>query len=185
MLSPSVNASATAMEVHVTPHSRHDELEIDQDIAFQQREWRAQRIGRFGLLVVIVLAVAGAFGAGPLSSATLRTPDGRLELDYSRIARHRSPEPLRIRIVPPAADTSVDLWINREYLHGLAVQRISPDPVRVTSDNERLVYRFGIANASRPAEVVFQVDADALWMRRGAIGFVGGDSITFRQFVLP
>ncbi len=170
----------------MTPTTRHDDLELDADIAFQRREWRAQRIGRFALLGVIIMALVGVFGSGPLSSVTARTTDGRLEVNYHRIARHGSPEPLRIRITPTVAtDSVVDLWISQEYLHGLAVQWISPDPVHVAAGNDRLTYRFQLLKASRFADLVFQVDADKLWMRRGAIGLVGGDSIRFRQFVFP
>jgi hypothetical protein len=172
--------------VHVTPTKRRNDLEIEHDMRFQRREWRAQRIGRFALLGVIIMALAGVFGSGPLSSVTRRTADGLLEVHYHRIARHGSPEPLRIRITPVVAtDSVVDIWISQEYLHGLAVRWISPDPVDVAAGNDRLTYRFQLLKGSRVADLIFQVDADRLWMRRGAIGRVGGDSIRFRQFVFP
>ena len=169
----------------MTPRSHDDGLEIDQDPAFQRREWRAQRIGRFALLAIILMAMAGVFGSGPLSSATASTRDGRLELDYHRIARHRSPESLRIRVVSSPTDSVIQLWISREYLHGLAVHWISPEPAHVVADSDHLTYHFPIASGARTMEIVFQVDADALWLRHGAIGFVGADSVSFRQFVLP
>ena len=170
----------------MTPDRRHDGPEIEQDEAFQRREWRAQRIGRFVLLGIIILALAGAFGSGPLSSATVRTADRRLEADYHRIARHRSPAPLRVRVLPAAArDSIIDVWISQSYVHGLTVHSISPNPVVVAGGDDRLIYRFRLVGASRGMEIIFQADADDLWMRRGAIGLVGGDSIRFRQFVFP
>lgn len=166
------------------PH--HGDLEIDQDIAFQQREWRAQRVGRIAMLAIILAALAGVFGAGPVSSASVRTPDGRLRLEYDRIARHGAPEPLRVHVGPRASgDSVIDLWIDQRYMHGLVVRGISPEPTQVWAGDQRLVYRFHLADPSRAADIVFQVDADKLWSRRGAMGLVNGDSIRFRQFVLP
>ncbi len=170
----------------MTKRPRSGELEIDQDPDFQRREWKMQRVGRVVLLAIILATLVGVFGAGPISTATVRSPDGRLEVAYNRMARHAAPDPLRIRLAPgTAVDSLVDLWIDQRYVHGLVVRELSPEPIQMRAGEERLIYRFRIADPSRAADIVIHADADKLWLRRGAIGLVNGDSVRLRQFVFP
>ena len=165
---------------------RHGDLEIEQDPVFQRRDWRMQRIGRIAMLGFVLAALAGVFGAGPVARASARSSDGRLEVGYNRIARHGAPEPLRVRVAPsPAGDSIIDLWIDQQYAHGLLLHGVSPEPVEMRAGETRLVYRFRVVDPSRPADIIFDAEAGRLWGRRGTVGLVNGDSVRFRQFVLP
>ena len=173
-------------EVQMTTVPRYGDIEVDQDLEFQRRDWRAQRIGRIGLMAIVVAGLAGAFGGGPFGQATAQSPDGKLQVAYDRIARHASSQRLAVHISPRASgDSVVDLWIDQEFMHGLIVGEISPQPVQTRAGDQRLIYRFHLADPSRSADVVFQADAHRLWRRRGVIGIVNGDSVQLRQFVLP
>lgn len=66
-------------------------LEIEQARRFQWREWQTLRVGRFLLLAVLVLAVIGLFGAGPISSTSSST-DGALEVDIQHLGRRTAVE---------------------------------------------------------------------------------------------
>ena len=170
----------------MTAVPRHGDIEIDQDPEFQQRDWRVQRVGRIAMAVILIAALAGAFGDGVLSSRTVRTADGRLAVEYDRIARHGAPQPLRVHVAARApGDSIVDVWIAQQYVHGIVMREISPPPAETWAGGERLVYRFRLADLPRTAVIVFQADANDLWNRSGAIGLVNGDSVRFRQFVLP
>ena len=170
----------------MTTVPRYGDIEVDQDLDFQRRDWRAQRVGRIAMGALVVAALFGAFGDGPLSSARVRSSDGLLQVDYDRIVRHSASQRLQVHVGPRTpGDSVVDLWIAQDYMHGLKVGEISPEPVQTRAGDQRLIYRFHLADPSRAADVVFQVDADRLWSRRGAIGLVNGDSVPLRQFVLP
>ena len=170
----------------MTTVPRHGDIEIDQDQTFQQRDWRAQRIGRIAMALVVVAALAGTFGDGVLSSRTARTDDGRLEVEYDRVARHGAPQPLRVHVAARApGDSIVDLWIDQRYVYGLVMREISPPPAETWAGGERLIYRFRLTDLPRTAVIVFQAEASELWSRSGAVGLVNGDSVRFRQFVLP
>ena len=175
-----------APSVRMPTVPRHGDLEIDQDIDFQRREWRAQRIGRGVLFVIVLAALAGVFGGGPLATASVRTPDGRLRVEYDRIARHGAPTPLRVHVAPPASgDSVIGVWIDQAYMHGVILRGISPEPTEGQAGDQRLVYRFRLSDPSRAADIIFQVDGHELWSRHGAMGLVNGDSVRLRQFVLP
>jgi hypothetical protein len=172
--------------VQMTTVPRYGDIEVDQDLEFQRRDWRAQRIGRMVLIAIVVAALAGAFGGGPIRPSSVQSPDGKIRVDYERIARHASSQRLRVHIGPRApGDSVVDLWIDQEFMHGLTIGEISPQPVQTRAGDQRLIYRFHLADPSRSADVVFQADADKLWARHGVIGIVSGDSVQLRQFVLP
>jgi hypothetical protein len=173
-------------EVHMTKVPRHGDLEITQDLEFQRRDWRAQRIGWGIMLLLIVAAIAGVFGHGPVAKHRVRTLDGRLEVQYDRIIRHASEIPLRLRILPaPVRDTLVEVWISNAFIRGLIIERIEPEPLEEHVAEDGLLYRFRVADPSRPSDIVFHVEPDQLWRRRGAIGLVAGDTVRFTQYVLP
>jgi hypothetical protein len=65
--------------------SRSSQLQIDEDLAFQRREWKIQRVGWGAMALVIIAALLGVFGTGPLSNATLEREGLRLE--YERFCR--------------------------------------------------------------------------------------------------
>src|SRR5688500_20094126 len=122
----------------MTTHPRANELEIEQDLDFQHREWRWQRAGRVVLLAIILGALAGLFGAGPVSSTSARSADRRLEVRYSRVARHAAAEPLRIRFAAgTASDSIVELWIDQRYVHGLVIRELSPEPIQMRAGETR------------------------------------------------
>jgi hypothetical protein len=170
----------------MTTVPRHGDIEIDLDEVFQRRDQRAQRIGRVAMALVVAGGLAGVFGGGLLSGSSVRAADGRVSVEYDRVARHGAQQPLRIHIEPRApGDSTVDLWIDQRYMHGLVVREISPAPAESRAGDRRLIYRFRLADPSRSATFVFQAEADELWLRHGAVGIVNGDSVRFRQFVLP
>ncbi len=170
----------------MTTVPRHGDIEIDHDVHFQRRDWRAQRIGRIMMFLILAAAIAGAFGDGPLSTRRDRSANGRLEVEYDRVARHGAPYPLRLNISADAVgDSTVDIWIDQQYVQGLVMREISPSPTETWAGGERLIYRFNLAEIPKPVVIVFHADADKRWSRSGAVGIVRGDSVRFRQFVLP
>ena len=53
---------------------RVGDLELNQDLAFQYREWAVQRGSRWVLAVFVIAAALGAFGGGPLTHARAGAP---------------------------------------------------------------------------------------------------------------
>ncbi len=54
---------------------------VEEDIGFQRKVWRFERIGWYALLLIIVLTLAGVFSKGPLSSKHAVSTDGNLSAD--------------------------------------------------------------------------------------------------------
>jgi hypothetical protein len=98
----------------MTKSSRDDGLQITEDLDFQHRIWKLQRIGWAVMVLLILAAVLGLFGRGILSRAVVTDAQGQLSVEYSRFARFQAPVELVVRI-QHAADEAPSFWISREY----------------------------------------------------------------------
>lgn len=167
------------------------DLTIDQDLNFERRSWRLQRVAWVIGTLVLIAALAGVFGHGPMSDASVESSDGALRLDYSRLTRSQSPSDLNFEIGPtaPRQGGQARLWIDRAFLNGSRIDRITPEPAEVATRGDRMVYTFH-APEGATAHVRFHLDVESLGSRAGAAGLLAADgsdgpSISFRQFVYP
>ncbi len=166
--------------------TRVGDLEVDQDLDFQVRDWRAQSLGRWLLVIILGAALVGAFGQGWLSDARIESADAKLALHYERITRHSAEALLRFELRGlTAADTVVDLWIDQGYVRGLRIRAVTPEPALVRVGSDRLTYRFRIESAGGTAAITLHTEPIALWRRRGEAGIAGGPSMHFGQLILP
>jgi hypothetical protein len=170
---------------------RLGDLEIDQDLTFQQREWIGERIGWAVLVLIILAASLGLLGAGPFSRATAEAP-GRLRVEYARFARYQTAETLTIRVESAATATAeVRVAIDRAYLEGSRVESVVPVPLRVDSAAERLVYVFGVTRRGEPLAITFRLEPERLGVSRGHVSLEPARAadpaveIAFRQLVYP
>lgn len=169
-----------------TPNHR-SELEISEDMAFQRRTWFVERVGWVILGAILLAAMLGVFGGrGWLTSAELETEDGSLSMHYDRFWRMQSPT--RLRIVARSADesaTTVHLWIGREYIEAITIAAITPQPDRVEAGIDRFEFVFALDEAGQAATILFGIEANRAWHLGGRIGVVGGDVLSFSQFIYP
>jgi hypothetical protein len=105
---------------------RHGDLEIQEDLPFQRREWLAERMAWAVMGLLIAAAILGLFGTGPLSRMTAGDWAGPLWLEYERFARLLAPAVLRVHLGPAAArDRTVSLWIDRRYMENVELQQVT------------------------------------------------------------
>jgi len=105
-------------------------LEIEQDIAFQYRHWRRERLGWMVMALILVAGLSGVFGHHPLAKATSRTADGQLSIDYDRYARFDSSAEIVVTVKPEGQrDGPTRLWFDAAYLDSLRVIAVSPLPL--------------------------------------------------------
>uniref|UniRef100_A0A1I7YW47 CinA domain-containing protein n=1 Tax=Steinernema glaseri TaxID=37863 RepID=A0A1I7YW47_9BILA len=69
-----------------------------EDMSMQQRVWRFERVGWYLLVIVVLLALAGLFGNGPLSDAEVVSQDGRVKVEYQRLSRSGTTDNLYITV---------------------------------------------------------------------------------------
>src|SRR5215204_3554855 len=97
-------------------------LELDQDLAFQHRQWRFERIGWAVMGLVIIASLAGLFGHSPFARAQVQTADHKLTVEYDRFARYESDAEIKVLVEIDGGEERVfRLWIDDEYLDTLKV----------------------------------------------------------------
>ena len=89
-------------------------LEVHEDMRLVRRSWVVQRIGWGVMAALLLAALLGLFGTGPLSRATATAPGGAVTLDYDRFGRYLGPATLLIRVGPGAAPGGVRSIGSRE-----------------------------------------------------------------------
>ena len=158
-------------------------LQVDQDMDFQRREWRMERAGWAGLTVFVLAACAGAFGGGPLSHATASDPSGQLVLQYERFVRASAASELRVRVRPSAAtEGEVAVWIDLSYLRDLEVSSVVPEPKRVEQDGERVTYVFASTAAGELGDIGVRFKPTRAGRLHGRFGLSSGATAAVRQF---
>lgn len=165
---------------------RVDDLEIDQDLAFERRSRVVESIGIWVMVAVVVAAALGLLGSGPLSAATARTQG--FALDFQRISRYQSSETLRLHLDPAVTRApEVRVWFDRAYLENIQLERVVPTPVRAESAPGRVIFVVAVAEPGHPMTLTFNLQPARVGMLRGRAGLEGAapGGVAFRQLVVP
>ena len=151
-------------------------LQIDTDIDYQRRAWKVQRIGWLIIGTLVIAALLGTFGTGPLSSVA--TDGTRLRLDYERFPRLGQSTRLRVSL-QSAPELRLDF--SRSYLEAFRIEQVTPEPRAVDATQDWLSYAF---SGEGPITVTLDLVPEKFGGVRGATrGY--GETVLFRQFVYP
>jgi hypothetical protein len=164
---------------------RVGDLEIDQDLDFQRREWQIERILWAVVAVLLVLAVLGVFGTGPISTTTAESDDGTVVVDYHRFIRHDGRASLTLHVSgEQATDGKIEVWINHRYLDGVQVEDISPEPQEMRGAGDRVIYVFAIDAPGDDLTVTYALRPQHIGRLRAEIG-AGNVSVRLNQVSYP
>ena len=155
------------------------ELEIDQDLAFQRREWTIQRAGWWLMLAFVVAAATGLFGGGFLSQATAGEPDGPLWVEYERFDRQGRVSRTQIHVRPPAGP-GFQLRLNRDYFDAIRVERLTPEPETLEVGPSEVVFHFNLPTGATPFTLVIDAEPLSFGWHAATISSAGA-VVTFSQ----
>lgn len=165
---------------------KYDGLQIDEDMKFQRRQWKAERIGWVCMTLFLAAAVMGLFGQGPLSDALAGNDGDPVSVHYDRFPRHGSQASLKIVLGPGAArDGEARVWLSRQYLDAHRLDQVIPEPERVEAAPDRYTYVFKVADAAKETSAVFQLEPDGYGRTTARVGLEGGPAVDVRQFIYP
>ena len=159
-------------------------LEIEQDEGFQRREWMWQRSGTLLLVLVVVAALAGLLGTGPLSWTERDSAGGVVTVAFDRVTHHEADDSMTLAFGPEAvSDGTVTVELTGTWPDGVDVRGISPEPTEQRLAADGLVLEFAVEDTDR-LEVTMGFRAQEYGPLRGETT-VAGRSVSFSQFVLP
>lgn len=158
-------------------------IQLAENMSLQERLWLMQRVGWVVFAAIILTAMLGLFGQGPLSSVAAES--GRLRIDYERFARLATPTSFDVRVAPSAASTTVEVWLSQDYLQQMKVNDVSPEPMEVRIDNDRLVYVFALQQAGVAAQISFYITPLRPGLLSGQAGLTNEQPLELSQFIYP
>lgn len=146
--------------------------------------WRLERIGWALLGLLVVVAFAGALGAGPISWDRASSPGGEVVLDYQRLPHHNADDSVRLELAPSTVeDGKIPVEVRGSWASAVNFQGIVPEPS---------------AQRTLPGGVLLEFEAEefgvtsvTLYYRAYEYGpldgevSVGDNRLTFHQWVLP
>jgi hypothetical protein len=159
-------------------------IDIEQDLPFQYRQWRLERVGQAVIACWIMAALFGLFGHSPVSTVTGQAADGRLSIDYERFARIESNSDLLVTLEPGESRAAVvRLWLDQEYLNAFKVTAVSPVPVRGEAGDGGRAFVFQTDGHRFTA--VLSGQFQAIGMVHGRVRVDGGEPLALTHFVWP
>jgi hypothetical protein len=164
-------------------------LQIDEDPQFQERMWRIERMGWWAIGVILLAATAGLFGHGLASRATVEITDpareaGSLTLEFERFARaHSESQFIVSRPAGPPEGGTWSLWLSGNYLAGVEVLRITPDPASQEPVSDGVRYQYRIQD--EPQTVIFRFKPERGGSLSGSLRVNDGPPTAFRQWLFP
>jgi len=161
-----------------------DEIAVGEDLDFQRRWWRFEKVLWTVFLMVIVCDLAGLFGRGWLAKAEASTPDKALTVEYERIERANTPSTMTLRFGPAAIRNGhLQFHVSDAVVHDLGAQRIAPQPSTSTPGQGGISYVIPVTAA--PAGVQIQLQPAVPGRYTFKIQLADVPPITRRVLVLP
>lgn len=159
------------------------EFPIREDVRVQRRVWALERIGWYVLLAVVIAALAGVFGNGPVSHRTVTSTDGRVEVEYARFSRNGAAEHVDIR-VKGAPDAQVKLLLDGPMFRDLTVESMQPQPMASVSQGRALLLHLK-TDADGVARLYLSLRNDSVGSIVGKARAGSGSAVRFATFVYP
>jgi hypothetical protein len=121
----------------------NNEVAVGEDLRFQERWWRFEKIIWPCFAFIILLDILGVFGKGPLADAEAHATDRSFEVKYERIERYGTPSILNISFDPKAVqDNKIEFWVSDTLVKNLGNQRIVPQPLKSQLSGQGITYTF-------------------------------------------
>jgi len=163
--------------------NRDRSLPVPEDMEFQQRAWRAERIAWGVMGIFVLLALLGLFSSGFFSAASTATPDGAVTVDYDRFARKTARSNFSIRIAAPLpAETLVRMSPAFEQFY--VIESLYPQAVRSTAGAAGLEFFFA-PSAAGDLSIHIAARAQRFGVARLEIEAADRGSVAFTQIIYP
>ncbi len=110
-------------------HDAPPGFELEQDLRFQRVAWRVERVSWLIMALIVVAALAGVFGGGPLGHARAGAAGDPLRIEYDRFARVQSNYTVRADAVVSTGASRLELRFGSDFLDMFHVEQITPAPI--------------------------------------------------------
>ncbi|MNO45597.1 hypothetical protein D3C76_358660 [compost metagenome] len=156
---------------------------VEEDMPMQQRVWRFERVGWYVLLLIVLLALAGLFGNGPLSDAQMTSADGRVQVEYQRLSRSGTTDNLRIT-VRGSPGQPVKVLLGGTLLTEASIETMQPEPQVSLSQGKALLLQLGTSEDGI-ATLYLTLRSEHVGTLDGVVRVGAGSAVHFSTFLFP
>lgn len=171
-------------------------LELRGTDTFRRREHVFTMFGLVVLLGIVAAASFGFLGKGPWSGQRVESEGGAVVVEHLRISHIEADDMLTLTLAPTAAEPdgeneTITVDITGSWIQGINRQSVSPSPSEEVLIPGGIRMEFAFDPDAEPQsgstdslQVFIQFRAQELGELDGTVT-VGGESASFRSFVLP
>ena len=152
-------------------------LSIQEDIEYQEKGWKIQRIATYIIFGLMALIGAGLFGNGPLAHKTVEQKG--VVLSYERLIHQKGKTQLDVSA--PAAGRVTVVSFPLHYLDHFAIETVVPEPAGNHINGQEIVYTFNTSPAGRISFFVSPLQ----WGRFESRVKVNGQLLPLSYFTYP
>lgn len=156
---------------------------VKEDMRMQQRVWRFERVGWYVLVLIVLLALVGVFGNGPLSDAQATSTDGRIKVEYQRLSRSGTTDNLRI-IVRGNAGEPVKVLLGGSLLQEASIETMQPEPQASISHGKALLLQLG-TSGDGIATLYLTLRSESVGTLEGVVRAGPTSAVVFSTFLYP
>lgn len=156
------------------------------EIGFQRKEWAVQRVAWAVMALVVVAALAGLFGAGPVSHTRAEAADGSLEVGYDRFVRLEGNSSVQLSISSSAVqDGRTTLYLSRGLVDRWRIEQITPTPSTESSSRDWVILEYDVLG-STPPHIQLHYRGDEPGRHTGSIrAGEDGEPVRISQWIHP
>lgn len=163
-----------------------DGLQVEEHLGFQRAMWRAERIGWALMAVVVVAALVGLFGVGPLSHSSVTSDDGLLTVDYLRFARAGGTSELSLEVDAALVEQDqVAVVLDRSFIDSVDIEHVTPQPAAEVATAEGIRFTFDAAATGGTVRLSFAFRPQAMGTVRAAVAVPDGPRVDVPQLFYP
>ena len=153
------------------------------DLSHERAVWKIEHWGWSVFAAILLAALIGVFGEGPLARA--RAENTQLAVEYDRFVRYQAPSHFKIHLRNTSPNSMPALSIARDFLERVEVTHISPEPQRVRLTKDALIYIFDVARTNEDTTIAVQFRPSGYGRGRVQLGLIDGQQLEFTQFSYP
>jgi hypothetical protein len=146
-------------------------------------DWIVQRFGWVLFALILIAALAGLLGPGPLTHTIEASPEGTFSVDYQILERYEAPARLKIEL-NGASQPEVKLRLTKSFFDAVTIETISPPPLKVEASDGDPVYVFP-ASDREPNTIVLRYTPDEFGRLNFAVAVDNSALLEVRQYILP
>lgn len=117
---------------------------VKEDMRWQKKESKIQRLGQYLLIMVVLAGAAGLFSKGWLSDRIITAKDGAFSVKYERFGRVKSHMAMTINTANTAAlkHNRFSVTLTSDALDDMQIQTLQPQPLEAWSAGNQLTLLF-------------------------------------------